>query len=254
MFFVVITTKTGQRNIMSNILVTKSNHLIEAGYKLSLNEQRLILSVIAQLDGRKPIPKDNYFVITADEFAKNFGIPLKQAYEVLDEAASRLYERDIKAFDKNGRTRERFRWVDGVKYWDGEAKVTLSFSQRIIPYLTKLHTELTSYELKQISKLKTSYSIRFYELLIQFRSTGERYISLEKLYERLEITNQYNRFYNLKKRILEPSINDINTSTSLSVEWDVVKKGKTITGLSFKFKEGKTVDSLPMDVINEGVF
>lgn len=237
---------------MSNILVTKSNHLIEAGYKLSLNEQRLILSVIAQLDGRKPIPKDNYFVITADEFAKNFNIPIKQAYEVLDEAASRLYERDTKTFDKNGRTRERFRWVDGVKYWDGEAKVTLSFSQRIIPYLTKLNTELTSYDLNQISKLKTSYAIRFYELLIQFRSTGERYISLEKLHERLEIINQYSRFYNLKKRILEPSINDINESTSLSVEWDVIKKGKVITGLIFKFKERKkTTNLFPTDMLEE---
>lgn len=228
---------------MSKFLVTKSNHLVEAGYKLTLNEQRLILSVIAQLDGRKPIPKDNYFIITADEFAKNFNIPLKQAYETLDEAASRLYERDIKAFDKNGRTRERFRWVDGVKYWDGEAKVTLSFSSRIIPYLTKLHAEFTSYELKQISKLNTSYSIRFYEILIQFRTTSERYISLEMLRERLEVTNQYKRFYDLKKYVIDSSINDINTSTNLFVEWDVVKKGKIITGLVFKFKEGKKIDS-----------
>lgn len=227
----------GKENIMENILVTKSNHLVEAGYKLSLNEQRLILSVIAQLDGRKPIPKDNYFVITASDFAKNFNIPLKQAYEVLDEAASRLYERDIKAFDKDGRTRERFRWVDGVKYWDGEAKVTLSFSNRIIPYLTKLHTQLTSYELKQISQLKSSYAIRFYELLIQFRKTSERYISLEKLRERLEIIGQYDRFFNLKKRIIEPSISNINASTNLLVEWDVVKNGKLITGLIFVFQE-----------------
>lgn len=232
---------------MSELLVTKSNHLVEAGYKLTLNEQRLILSVIAQIDGRKPMPKDNYFIITADEFSKNFNIPLKQAYEVLDEAASRLYERDIKAFDKDGRTRERFRWVDGVKYWDGEAKVTLSFSSRIIPYLTKLHAEFTSYEIKQISKLNTSYSIRFYEILIQFRSTNERYISLNVLRERLEVTNQYKRFYDLKKYVIDSSINDINLSTNLFVEWEVIKKGKVITGLIFKFKEKQITSSLSTD-------
>lgn len=222
---------------MENKIVSKSNHLIEAGYRLSLNEQRLILSAISQLDSRKPIPKENDFTIRADDFAKSFNVPVKQAYEILDQAASRLYERDIKAFDKEGRTRERFRWVDCVKYWDGEAKVTLSFSNRIIPYLTKLHREITSYELKQISQLSTSYSIRFYELLIQFKSTSERYITLEKLRERLEVTSQYKRFYDLKKYVIEPSVNDINNSTDLIVEWDVVKKGKTITGLSFIFRK-----------------
>ena len=218
-------------------LVTKSNHLIEAGYKLSLNEQRLILSAISKLDGRKPLPKDGEFVITAKEFSDNFHIPIKQAYEILDSAASRLYDRDIKTYDRKNNSRERFRWVDYVKYWDGEAKVTLSFSRRIVPYLTLLHTQLTTYDLKQITKLSTAYAIRFYELLIQFKSTGERFISIEKLKERLELNEQYSRFYNLKKRIIEPSIDNINQSTDLNVDWDVVKKGKIITGLIFVFEK-----------------
>lgn len=227
----------------TNILVTKSNHLVEAGYKLSLNEQRLILSAIAQLDGRKPIPKDNDFVITAAEFSKIFDLPIKQAYETLEDAASRLYERDIKTFDDKANMRERFRWVDGVRYWDGEAKVTLSFSNKIIPYLTKLHEQFTSYELKQISQLGTAYSIRFYELLVQFIKTGERQTSLEKLRDLLEIKDQYKRFYDLKKYVIDPSIKNINESTNLIVEWDVVKKGRVITGLIFVFQKTPQKDS-----------
>lgn len=222
---------------MSNQLVTKSNHLVEAGYKLSLNEQRLILFAISKLDSRTPLPKNNDFVITASEFSESFNMPLNQAYEVLEEAASRLYDRDIKSFDKDLKMRERFRWVDCVQYWDGDAKVTLSFSKKIIPYLTKLHRQFTSYELKQISGLKTAYSIRFYELLVQFIKTGERYITLEKLRDLLEIKNEYARFFNLKMRVIEPSIKNINESTDLAVDWDVVKKGKVITGLMFIFQE-----------------
>lgn len=221
---------------MSNLVVTKSNHLVEAGYKLSLNEQRLILSAIALLDGRKPIPKDYDFVITASEFSKTFGIPIKQAYETLEDAASRLYERDIRTFDREAKTQERFRWIDGVKYWYGEAKVTLSFSRRIIPYLTLLHQQFTSYELKQISRLNTAYSIRLYELLVQFLKTGERYITLARLRELFEIGDQYPRFFDLKKRIIIPSMLEINTTTNLTVEWDTMKKGRTITGLLFVFQ------------------
>lgn len=225
---------------MSNSLVTKSNYLIEAGYKLSLNEQRLILSAIAQLDSRKPIPKDNDFVITAAEFSDTFGIPIKQAYETLEDATSRLYERDIKTYDRAAKTRGRFRWVDSVKYWDGEAKVTLSFSRWIIPYLTLLHQQFTSYELKQVSQLNTAYAIRFYELLVQFLKTGERYITLERLRELLELKDQYPRFYDLKKYVINPSIVDINQKTNLTVEWDIMKKGKTITGLIFVFQDNTT--------------
>ena len=224
---------------MSNALVTKSNHLVEAGYKLSLNEQRLILSAITQLDGRKPVQRENDFIITAAEFSETFNIPIKQAYATLEEASSRLYERDIKTFDHDAKTRGRFRWVDSVKYWDGEAKVTLSFSHSIIPYLNLLHQQFTSYELKQVSQLKTAYAIRFYELLVQFIKTGERYISLEKLRELLEIKNQYKRFYDLKKYVIDPSINNINSSTNLTVDWDIVKKGKTITSLMFVFQKAQ---------------
>lgn len=225
---------------MDNVIVTKSNYLVEAGYKLTLNEQRLILIFISRLDGRKPLPKDNDFVVTATEFSKMFSVPLKQSYEILEDAASRLYERDISTVDKTSKTRGRFRWVDSVKYWDGEARVTLSFSRHVTPYLTLLHQQFTTYELKQISQLKTSYSIRFYELLIQFIKTGERFISLEKIRTLLEITKEYPRFFDFNKRIITPAINEINSTTDLCVDWDVVKKGRTITGLVFVFQKKKT--------------
>jgi plasmid replication initiation protein len=220
-----------------NLVVTKSNHLIEANYKLSLNEQRLVLSAVSQVDGRKPIDKDNDFTITANEFSEIFKIPLKQAYEALDDAASRLYERDIKTHDSSAKTTERFRWVDYVKYWHGEAKVTLSFSRRVIPYLTLLHQQFTSYELKQISQMKSAYSIRLYELLVQFMKTGERSITLEKLRELFELKKQYPRFFDLKRYILIPSMKDINETTDIRVEWDVVKKGSRISGLLFIFEK-----------------
>ena len=55
------------------------------------------------------------------EFAETFGIEEKHAYTALDEAASTLYERDIKTYD--GKYRERFRWVCGVRYHDNEGRL-----------------------------------------------------------------------------------------------------------------------------------
>jgi plasmid replication initiation protein len=222
---------------MSGLVITKSNHLIEASYKLSLNELRLILIAISHIDGRKPIDKENDFTITANEFSEIFNVPINQTYEALSEATSRLYERDIKTHDSLTKSIERFRWVDRVKYWGGEAKVTLSFSRWVIPYITLLHKQFTSYDIKQVSKMRSAYSIRFYELLTQFAKTGERYISLEKLRELLELKKQYTRFFDFKKYILIPSMMDINETTNIKVEWDVVKKGSRISGLIFVFEK-----------------
>lgn len=218
-----------------DLMITKHNSLIEASYKLSLNEQRLVLLCIARLDTRKPLPKDNLFTITAKEFAKTFGIEEKHAYEALDEAASSLYERDIKTFD--GKYRERFRWVCGVQYHDNEGKVTLGFSNWVTPYLTMLHERFSSYKLKQIAGLRSVYSIRLFEFLTQFKSTGKLLIELDRFKDRLEIKNEYKRFYNLRMRVIEPAVKELREKSNLEINWKPIKSGKTIKQLEFSFYE-----------------
>jgi plasmid replication initiation protein len=214
-------------------LVTKHNSLIEASYKLTLNEQRLVLSCIAQIDSRKPLPKDNLFTITAKEFSEMYGIEEKHAYEALNEAANTLYERDIRTYD--GKYRERFRWVYGVRYHDDGGKVTLGFSSWIIPYLTMLHERFTSYNIKQIAGLKSVYSIRLLEFFTQFKNTGKLIIGLEKFKERLDLKEEYKRFYDLKKRVIEPAVKELTEKSDFIITWKSVKEGKIIKSLVFNF-------------------
>jgi plasmid replication initiation protein len=230
-----ISKRRSEMSSNKDLMVTKHNSLIEASYKLSLNEQRLVLLCIARLDTRKPLPKDNLFTITAKEFAKNFGIEEKHAYTALDEAASSLYERDIKTFD--GKYRERFRWVCGVKYHDKEGKVTLGFSNWVTPYLTMLHERFASYKLKQIAGLKSVYSIRLFEFLTQFKTTGKLLIELDRFKDRLEIKDEYKRFYNLRMRVIEPAVKELMEKSNLEINWKPIKSGKTIKQLEFSFYE-----------------
>ena len=222
-------------NSNKDLVITKHNSLIEASYKLTLNEQRMVLLCIARLDTRKPLPKDNLFTITAKEFSETFGIEEKHAYEALDEAASALYERDIKTYD--GKYRERFRWVCGVKYHDNEGKVTLGFSTWVTPYLTMLHERFASYKLKQISGLKSVYSIRLLEFLTQFKTTGKFITDLDKFKDRLCLKEEYKRFYDLKRRVIEPAVKELQEKSKLVIEWKPIKSGKTIKQLEFNFKE-----------------
>lgn len=224
-----------------DLVVTKHNSLIEASYKLSLNEQRLILLCISKLDARKPLPKDNSFEVTAREFSERFGISMKKAYEELEEASKNLYEKDIKTYD--GKYKERFRWVYGVRYHEGDGRVTLGFSPWIVPYLTMLHERFTSYQLKQISELRSPYAIRLFEFLIQFKATGKLIIELEKFKDRLEIQNQYKRFYDIKRWVIEPAVKELRAKSNLDITWKPLKgeRGKGVKQLEFSFSEKEIV-------------
>jgi plasmid replication initiation protein len=227
---------------ISDIVITKHNSLIEASYKLTLNEQRLISACISKLDPRKPLPKDNAFEITAKEFSEKYGISIKKAYKELEEASKDLYEQDIKTYD--GKYRERFRWVYGVKYHEGEGRVTLGFSPWVVPYLTMLHERFTSYQLKQIAELKSIYSIRLFEFLMQFKATGRFIIDLDRFRERLGLTTEYKRFFDLKRVVIDRSLKELSKKSNLVINWKAIKgsHGKAIKQLEFVFRETKTIE------------
>ncbi len=77
------------------LTVCKSNKIIEAGYKLSLNEQRLILSCISKVASSKPLLATDRFEVSAKEFSVQFGITLDKAYQTLKEVSEQLFERYV---------------------------------------------------------------------------------------------------------------------------------------------------------------
>lgn len=224
-----------------NLLVTKSNILIEASYKLTTNEQRIVLSCIAQLDGRKPLPSGNEFTISAGEFAKTFNLKINTAYEALKDASDRLYERDIKTYDRNGKANRRVRWVYKVNYEPGDGKTSLGFSPTVAPYLTKLHEQFTSYQLKRVSELRSAHSIRIFEMLQQFlnkkTNVGFLKISLDDFKDRLEIGEQYPRFYDIRRRIINPAIKELKAKSNMLITYDTKKVGRSVIGLVFTFED-----------------
>lgn len=219
----------------ANAVVTKANALIEASYTLSLVEQRVLLACASQLDGRKPPPKNDTFVVSAEEYAALFEIDLKSVYRMMEEAANKLFEREIKRI--NGGVKTRIRWVYKAEYLKGEGKIRLGFSQEITPYLTLLHKRFTQYRLAEIAELNSPIAIRIFEMLMQWQSTGRLDISVDSLRERLQLGDTYPRFANLKQRILDPVCKELTQKTSYEVTWQPIKKGRAVQRVEFIFEE-----------------
>ncbi|WP_223283049.1 replication initiation protein, partial [Pseudomonas amygdali] len=218
--------------VMVENKVTQSNKLIESSHTLTLNEKRLVLCAASLIDSRKPLPKDGYLTIRADTFAEVFGIDVKHAYAALDDAATKLFNRDIRRYVK-GKVVERMRWVFHVKYREGQGCVELGFSPTIIPHLTMLHKEFTSYQLKQIGSLSSFYAVRLYELMSQFIKLKQRECTLAQLREMFDLGDKYQDVKDMRKRVLYPALEEVNRNTDLTVAVEPRRQGRRIIGFSF---------------------
>ena len=226
-------------------LVVKDNALINASYNLDLVEQRLILLAIVEArESGKGINANDPLEVHADNYINQFGVHRNTAYQALKDACKDLFARQFSYQEKkaNGNVRNVMsRWVSQIAYNDNEATVDLIFAPAVVPFITRLEEQFTKYELQQISSLSSAYAIRLYELLIQWRSAGKTpTIELQDFRKKLGVLdNEYLRMAHLKERVLELSIKQINEHTDITVKYEQHKRGRSISGFSFTFKQKK---------------
>ena len=145
---------------------------------LTLAEQRVLLACIAQIDAKETLTDQYRFEVTAAEIVDLAGLDnTSNAYRDLKKTSEKLYERSVIINDPdpdNPQIEQRkTRWISSIDYAPGEGKLILSFSFGIIPYLSQLSREFTKYKLKHVSRFESVYSIRLYELLVQWSSAVE---------------------------------------------------------------------------------
>ncbi len=227
-------------------LVVKDNNLINASYSLGLVEQRLVLlAIIEARESSRGIDSETFLEIHAQHYADRFDVDVKNTYSMLSDAAQTLFNRQVTYMtidEKRNKPEKRVvRWVSGISYVEGAGVLKLRFSPEIVPLITRLEQNFTSYELEQVKALNV-YATRLYELLVCWRSTGKTpIIEIEDFRSKIGVLQtEYKLMSDFKKRVFEPAITQINERTDLTVSYEQHKTGRTISGFSFKFKQKKT--------------
>jgi plasmid replication initiation protein len=220
-----------------NGLVVKSNQVIEASYSLSAVEQRLILIAISRIPKGQEITDEVIYKISVSDL-QAMGANEKTAYRDLKDGLNRLYERSINLKIDNKSI--KMRWVQSAAFMDSAGVVGIRFSKEILPFISNLKNQFTKYALSDISEMTSSYAIRIYEWLIQYKSIGQREISVSNLRNMLELNEKYPLFGDLKKYVIDISINQINKKSPLLASYTIKKTGRKMTHVLFKFKEKET--------------
>jgi hypothetical protein len=215
-------------------IIKKDNRLIEANYKITTNQWRVIISLLGKIRTDDKDFED--YTVNLAELAEFFKVTKSRSfYAEVQQATRDLMDTTIDI--SMGKRRRYTHFVSFVEYVEGEASILIRFDKALKPYLLNLQNNFTTYELAAVMNFKTSYGIRFYEFLKMRQNMGKGgkfYIqySILELKEKLGIAlDEYTKTNDLKKRVIEPALREINEYSDLSIifkELEYPKKGRAI--------------------------
>ncbi|KXB13591.1 replication protein [Xylella fastidiosa] len=225
-----------------------SNALTRSGQGLTLSEKRIVMLAVSKLDSMKVMNPSDVLAsvrITAAEYAETYGLDISSgiAYEALQDAAKSLYKKSITFFEpahKRGRRplkpiRTDMRWVGRCQYHEGEGWVQLAWWPDLLPYLTGLKKQFTTYQLQQASALRSIYSWRLLELMTRFQSTGIAEYTIEDFKASMDAPPSLSDFGQVKRRIIDPAVKELQEKDGWIIEWVPVKAGRKVKALRFTF-------------------
>jgi plasmid replication initiation protein len=227
-----------------NKAVTKSNALIEANYKLSTLEQKIILYLISQI--HKDDDDFKMYRLPIQEFSEMLGYRGSPKYTELREITKNLMRKVLEI--REGQKLKQLSWVSYVEYDERSGFVSLSFDPRLKPYLLQLKREFTTYRLKNVMELKSSYSIRMYELLKRWQYMKEVEITLDDLRMMVGAADKYHQYHNFKKRVLTPAQQEILEKTDIWFKYQEVRKKRKVIALRFYIQEKSTIDQVVVPI------
>jgi len=218
--------------------VVKSNTLIQkTRYDLNLKEQKIILRLIQMI---KPEDRElGTYTFDIIEFCKLVGINPRSGQNFNDVKAAIKGLAD-KSFwvDKGDGTSTLCRWIDKPTLHEHGGVATIRLDDDLKPYLLELKDYFTSYSFENIAYMKSKYSVRLYELMKSYENTKIVSFTPEQIKDHLAIEADYS-WYDIKRRVLEIAIKEINEKTDIHVVMGVNMEKRKVLDVKFYITKNK---------------
>ncbi|MFK7979290.1 MAG: replication initiation protein [Saprospiraceae bacterium] len=215
-------------------IISQSNDLVEANYSTELTAQahkiaRLIFSLIS------PNDRDlRTYTISLDALKQYLGmnsnIKWGSFYDRLKETTQKLNKQPIEIKEPNGEYLVGY-LISSYKISPEKGTVTFEVSGLLKPYLLELKRNYTSYPLRYIPNLRSSYSIRVYELLHQYRRIGKRSFEVANLQKK--VGSNYKLYGDFKRYVILQAQKDVKKHTDLAFVFNEIKTGRKVTDIEF---------------------
>lgn len=233
--------------MQSDALIVKSNSLIRSRYDYTLAELRLVITVASMIEADDKDFKD--YSVEALQFAELMGATKGNTYTSLKELGKMLLSKPLEIPTSTGFA--ICNWFSWYEYKENEGRIECSFHPKLKPHLLELKKHFTQYNLEHILKMKSTYSIRLFELAKSWESTGYFLLSVDDFKKTMGCFESYERHNDLKRYVIDRAIKEINELSDIEITYSEKKTGRKVSGLEFKVKT--KIKQLKNEIICTGI-
>jgi plasmid replication initiation protein len=238
-------------------LIVKSNKLVEANYRLTAGEQKVILKLISSIHKDDVDFKKYRFKIA--EFIQLMDVNNPRKYTEIKKITYDLLGKKISIYDESEKKLIQVTWLASAVYFEGRGEVELCFAPDLKPYLLQLKDAFTQFTINNIMQLRSGYSARIYELLKQYEKIGERVLEIFDIRKKLGIEDkEYKLYADFKRYVILQAQKEINSKTDIEFNFEEIKGYKRkVTTIKFIIKpksnsrffdEQSTIDDIQLNL------
>jgi plasmid replication initiation protein len=223
-------------------LVTKSNDLVEARYHFSIWETRVFTKLVSLIQpGDEDFKK---YKLQIRDLVSFFGVNDNDAYVKIKAVPDNLLKKVVTIpYTENGE--ERFLKTGLIAQATipkkKEGYIELSFHPDLKPYLLQLKRTFLSYDIRNVLKISSVYSIRIYELLKQYEKIGYREFDIDTLKVILGVSDKYKLYGHFKSRIILKAQEDLKLHTDICFSFTEIKAGRKVIAILFEINTNPNI-------------
>jgi plasmid replication initiation protein len=211
-------------------LVKQNNALITAKHSLSQVQLKIVLSLLGQINRTDEDFKD--YIFNIQDFFSCIDGDSNKNYTFIKNSIKDILSKPLEIKTEEGHL--LCNWLSSAETNANTGLIRLRFDPVLKPYLLQLKSKFTVFHLEHILVLNSIYSIRLYEMIKRFESTGFYTVSIEELRWMLEIPNTY-RLNNIKD-LLNKAKEEISSKTDIQFGYKLKKLGRSFKNIEFKIR------------------
>lgn len=215
--------------------VRQHNAITTARYDYTACQLDLLFFLLSKLR-REDLPNQEYQIHMSEVVAMTGREwHYKQLREATESMGSRMFEVETE------HSYVQLWMFQKVEYVKGQGFLRIRLSEDIRPYLFELKNNFTSYQLFSALKISSKFAKRIYQLASQWKDVGEtKTYDLDEFKYMLKLKDpkgkepeQFQRISDLKAKVLDIAVRQINENTELKIGYTLLKDGRSFTAIRF---------------------
>lgn len=231
-FFILMNKEFKQEKLAKKrrAYITKANDLIQkTRFDFSLTEQKIVAYALSKLNPNDTALSELVFEI--NEFFELCNVD-NHHYQFIRDTLEKLKKKTFWiTIDEQG-TESCVSWFQKIRMNKRSGKVIIRFDDDLAPLVLQLKRRFTTYSILPILVMRSRYSVRLYEILKSYQNLNEWWFTIDDLRIKLNAVH-YQRFNDLKVKVLDIAVNEINKYSDIDVSYTPLKDGRKYSRILF---------------------